>query len=172
MKNFILTSMICFAFVSISFSQEKSVVITPNVGLGFADGTSCLAFGANIGYQFNTNRISLCYLSGSKKRTEYSNGDFADALIGNITLTYSKIFNNGKVSFVPDLGLGYVSGSWTENSDGNGKNLQSGFGLTFGCGIEFSLTDNLLFKLSYDHALLITDFSGNGAILCGVGFQL
>jgi len=30
----------------------------------------------------------------------------------------------------------------------------------------------LLLKLTYDQALLFKDFSGNGAILCGIGLKL
>ncbi len=172
MKKLILTPMFYFAFLLSGYAQQKSLVLMPNIGTGLADGTSCLAIGGNFGYQFFNNRISMCVLAGSKKRHEYSNGDFKDALIGNFTLNYSKIIKSKSISIVPDLGLGIVTGKWAENSDGNGEHLQIGFGSTFGCGIEYSLKDHLLLKLGYNQALLFKDFSGNGAILCGVGYKL
>lgn len=171
MKKLILIAMFCFAVSLPVFAQQKSVVLIPNAGIGFADGTTCLALGSNLGYQFSTNRISLCLLSGAKKRHDYSNGDFKDALIGNFTLKYSKIFDTRSISVIPDLGLGIVTGNWAKNADGNGEHLQIGFGLAFGCGIEYALMDHLFLKLSYDHALLAKDFSGNGAILCGIGLK-
>ncbi|MFM9943665.1 MAG: hypothetical protein ACKVQB_00385 [Bacteroidia bacterium] len=172
MKKLILKSIFYFAFLLPVYAQQKSLVFIPNIGIGFADGTSCLALGGNWGYQFFKNRISMSVLSGAKKRTEYSNGDFKDALIGNFTLNFSRIFKSKSISIIPDLGLGIVTGKWAENSDGNGEHLQIGFGLAFGCGIEYSLKDHFLLKLSYDQALLFKDFSGNGAILCGIGYKL
>jgi opacity protein-like surface antigen len=146
-------------------------VFIPNIGIGFADRTSCLAIGSNVGYQFSNNRISVDFLIATKKRHEYSNGDFKDLLIGNATLRYSRIFKKGSISIVPDLGLGLVTGKWTKHSDGTGEYIQSGFGLAFGGGIEYSPMDHLLLKLSYNQALLIKDFSGNGAVLFGVGLK-
>ena len=172
MKTLILISLFYFAFLLPVYAQQRSIVFTPNVGIGFGDGTSCLAIGSNLGYQFSNNRISICYLVGSKKRHEYINGDFKDLLIANFTLKYSKSFNYKSISIIPDLGLGSVTGSWVENSDGNGEHIQFGFGLAFGWGIEYSLRDHLLLKLSYDQARLFKDFSGNGAVLCGIGLKL
>src|SRR5688500_10976961 len=102
MKTLILLSIFLFAFLFPVHAQKRSIVFTPNLGIGFADGTTCLALGGNLGYQLSENRISICILSGSKKRREYSNGDFKDALIGNFTLKYSKIFHKKSISIIPD----------------------------------------------------------------------
>ena len=152
MKKLILFSMFGFIFSLSGQAQQKSIVLIPKVGVGFADGTSCLAIGSDVGYQFSKNRISVGLLIGSKKRQEYSNGNFKDLLIGNATLKYSRIFKKGSIAIVPDLGLGFVTSKWTKHSDGTGEYIQSGFGLSFGCGIEYFPMDHLLLKLSYDQA--------------------
>lgn len=172
MNKFLLVAIVCLATSFSLSAQQNSFLIIPRVGLGFADGTTCLPFGLNLGYEFSSNRISLNILTGAKKRTDYSNGDYKDALITNVTLSYSKIFKTKKIQVIPDLGAGLVSGSWKRNSDGNGEHLQTGFGLTFGCGAEYPVKEFLSFGLSYAQALLFDDFSGNGAILCGVVFKI
>ena len=173
MNKFLLTTALCIATVStLSAQQKNSFLVIPKVGLGFADGTTCMPLGLDLGYEFSTNRISLDILVAAKKRTDYSNGDFKDAMISNITLSYSKIFKKKNIFVIPDLGMGLVSGSWKKHSDGTGKYFQTGFGLTFGCGAEYTVKDYLSLGLRYSHALLLKDCSGNGELLGCVIFKI
>ena len=168
MNKFLLTAMVYIATVSTLSAQQNSFLLMPKIGWGFADRTTCVPFGLDLGYEFSTTRISLDILIGAKKRTEYANRDYKDALIANMTLSFSKIFKKKKILMIPNLGAGLVSGSWKRNSDGNGEHFQTGLGLTFGCGAEYPVKEYLSLGLSYAQALLLNDFSGNSAILCGV----
>lgn len=172
MNKFLLTAMACIATVFTISAQKNSFLFMPKVGLGFADRTTCVPLGLDLGYEFSTNRISLDILVGAKKRTNYANGDHKDALIANMTLSFSKIFKKNKILVIPDLGVGLVSGNWKRNSDGNGEHFQTGLGLAFGCGVEYPVKEYLSLGLSYEQALLLNDFSGNGSILCGVIFKI
>lgn len=172
MKKVILMLIFCSIILSSLFSEQNSFVIVPNVGLGFGDGDSGFALGGFFGYQFSGSRVSLYLLTASAKRHDYSNGDFKDSLISNFVLKYSKIINTGQLYIVPDIGLGIVTGNWKKHETyASGEEQQSGFGLAFGCGIEYLFKDNLLLRFSYEHALLFGDFSGNGAILGGIGLK-
>ena len=91
MKRLILLILFLFSILFSGYTQRNSVVVIPKIGVGYADKTTCFTFGSNIGYQYSNNRISLAFLLGAKKRQEYSNGDYKDLIIGNATLTHSKM---------------------------------------------------------------------------------
>ena len=101
----LIIPLFCF---NVILSQNNAVTIKVLPGIGFADTTSFFASDFSLGYEFKKNRIEFNFQNGSKKRVEYSNGDFADELMLNYTLTYSRLFTKNKFSLVPNIGLGYV----------------------------------------------------------------
>ena len=178
-KTYLLLIIPLFCF-NIIVAQKNAVTIKLLPGVGFADTTSFFALEVGVGYEFKKNRLEFNIQSGSKKRKEYGNGDFADAMITNYTLTYSRLFTKNKLTFTPKLGAGYVSGRWKTTETGYWfdpnyrleSELLTGFGLNYGVGVEYSLLKFLSLTLNYNEALLLTDLSGNRAIAGGVIFKL
>ena len=177
MKNLFLTLLVSIASTQITFSQQNAITIKLLPGVGFADDASLLALNFSLGYEFKQNRIEFNLQNGSKKRVNYTNGDHADLLISNYTLTYSKLITKHKFSFTPNLGFGNVSGRWETKTTGNGwfdpnysvtSELLTGFGLNYGVGFEYSILKYMSLSLNYNEALLLSDLSGNRAILGGV----
>lgn len=178
-KAYLLLIVTLFSLNSIT-AQNNAVTIKLLPGIGFADSTSFLATDFSVGYEFKKNRIEFNIQGGSKKRTEYSNGEISDAMMINYTLTYSRLFIKNKFALSPKLGAGYVSGRWETTEIGNWfdpnysleSKLLTGFGLNYGLGIEYSLFKYLSISINYNEALLLSDLSGNRAILGGVIFKI
>ena len=168
-KTFFLIIFSCSLLTS--FGQKKSYIFMGNMGIGYADRTTCFAKGSYFTYQVLKNRISFGFLEASKKRTEYSNGDYEDALITNLTVKYSRNLSLKSFSFLPELGLGLVSGNWTKNSNDNTEQLQIGLGLEVGFGLEYCLKNHLILRMGYNQGLHFRSLTGNSSILFGVGWK-
>lgn len=182
MKKIALLSLALISIHTSSYSQKSSFNIKLQLGPAYADTTIFLASDFSLGYEIKKNRIEFNIQSGSKKRAEYTNGDFADALMTNYTFTYSRLFTKNKFSLIPILGAGYVSGQWEtayyEDNSNNlpvtlpKKELLTGFGLNYGVGMEYSLLRYMSLSLTYNEALLFSDLSGNRALFGGVIFKI
>ena len=167
--------------MQITSAQRNAVTIKLLPGIGFADNTSFFTTDFSLGYEFKQNRIEFNIQGGSKKRKDYSNGEFSDALITNFTLNYSRLITKNKFSIVPNLGLGSVSGRWKTTQSGVNpfdpnysvtSGLLTGFGLNYGIGFEYSIFRFLSLSLNYNEALLLSDLSGNRSILGGFIFKI
>ena len=173
-----LVPLFCFNLI---IAQKNAVTIKLMPGIGFADTTSFIATEFSIGYEFKKNRIEFTTQGGSKKRKEYINGDLADLMMSNYTLNYSRLISKNKFKMAPKLGVGYVSGRWENTEDSNNffdpnyggrSKLLTGFGLNYGLGIEYNLIKFLSLSINYNEALLLSDLSGNKAILGGLIFKI
>tara|TARA_B100000674_G_C37533469_1_gene774939 strand:- start:43 stop:594 length:552 start_codon:yes stop_codon:yes gene_type:complete len=178
MKKIILFVIPLFCF-NLIIAQKNAITIKYLPGIGFAGyksfrgeepgSKSFRAEERGIGFEFKKNRIEFNYQVGWKKKEE-SRFNIMDnpVYIQNYTLSYSRLLSKNKFTLTPKLGLGYVSGhqmyEWGP--------MTTGFGLNYGLGIEYNLVKFLSLSVNYNEALLLSDLTGNRAILGGVIFKI
>ena len=178
MKKIILFVIPLFCF-NLIIAQKNAITIKYLPGIGFGGYKSfpgeepgSKSFRANeygIGFEFKKNRIEFnCQVSG-KERYEVGFELFHYWYrLENYTLSYSRLLSKNKFTLTPKLGLGYVSGhqmyEWGP--------MTKGFGLNYGLGIEYNLVKFLSLSVNYNEALLLSDLTGNRAILGGVIFKI
>tara|TARA_B100000401_G_C52426957_1_gene540871 strand:- start:25 stop:576 length:552 start_codon:yes stop_codon:yes gene_type:complete len=178
MKKIILFVIPLFCF-NLIIAQKNAITIKYLPGIGFAGyksfrgeepgSKSFRAEERGIGFEFKKNRIEFNYQVGWKKKEELRFNIMDNPVyIQNYTLSYSRLLSKNKFTLTPKLGLGYVSGhqmyEWGP--------MTKGFGLNYGLGIEYNLVKFLSLSVNYNEALLLSDLTGNRAILGGVIFKI
>ena len=181
MKKIILFVIPLFCF-NLIIAQKNAITIKYLPGIGFAGyksfrgeepgSKSFRAEERGIGFEFKKNRIDFNWQLGLKEREGNSifslDVGYTPVRLENYTLSYSRLLSKNNFTLTPKLGLGYVSGhqmyEWGP--------ITKGFGLNYGLGIEYNLVKFLSLSVNYNEALLLSDLTGNRAILGGVIFKI